>query len=143
MSRRKKRFLMILGIVFIPFFIFKLYNLTNYKQYPGTVTSLRMITRTLPTHKGRSQTESYYVPVYEYYKGIDTIRDNEESSNLFSHYGVGEKITVLEKKINHENVSILSFESYYMTIPQLVILLLLIGILYGYTLTFTDNKKSN
>ena len=133
-SNRKKQMLYIiaiLGIVFIPFFIYKAYKLSEYHKYPGTIKGFETVYVRYPGYKIRGGYEPRHIPVIEYYSksGISTY--SEGTLNYFSFYDKGDEITVLEKKDNAYETRIYSFWYYYLLIPELIMLSLISFIFFA------------
>jgi hypothetical protein len=127
MSSREKqmRYLAsIIGIVFIPFFIYKYSMLSDYHKYPGVIKGFETVYARYPGYKSRGGYEPRRIPVVEYYSEKDTSVYSEGTLNYFSSYDQDQKITVLERKDNPYKTCIYSFWYYYMPIPELILLLL-------------------
>ena len=140
MSKNKKALIIILGIIFIPFFMYKLYKLDEYYRYPGKVVNLEKVNVTYVTMRGHDYVVKN-LPVVEYYTLKDTFSFSEAKQNFFSFYNVGDKVTILEKKNDSYKTTILSFWYYFMSVPELIILMLIAFVLFGSYFAFI-NKKS-
>lgn len=114
--------------------------LKDYYQYPGKVIEIENVNATVQAVKGGSKTELRHIPVIEYYTKKDTSSFSEGKFNLFSFYDVGDEVTVLERKDDSYKASILSFWYYFLSIPELIVLLMLSFIKFGFYIKFI--KKS-
>lgn len=132
---------LILGIIFIPFFLIKYVNLSDYNKYPGKIISIDTITIAAPVFKGSVKKEKRYNPEIEYYTEKDTISFYQRDLNYFSSYAIGDKVTVLDKKNVNNQATIKSFWYYFLSIPELIVLLLISFIIYGFRKTFGKQKS--
>lgn len=122
----------ILGIDFIPFFIYKAFMLSDYYKYPGNIVAVEKVNIKEPynpSHKRFGYVR--HIPVVEYYAEKDRSNFSEGTLNYFSFYKKGDEITVLERKDNHYKAHIYSFWYYYLLIPKFTILLLISFIMYA------------
>lgn len=137
MSKKRKALFIILGIIFIPFFIYKIYSLKDYNQYPGKVIDIEEVNVSLP----KSGYKVRHIPVVEYYALKDTSSFSEGKDNLFASYDIGDEVTVIERKDNPYKSSIFSFWYYFLNIPELIIMLLICFILFGFYVKFIEQKS--
>jgi len=121
----------ILGIVFIPFFIYRDFMLSDYSKYPGKVIEIEGVNVSYPGFKGKGGSELKNFPVVEYYIEKDTFSFSEGTLNYFSFYDKGDEVTVLERKDDCYKAHIYSFWYYYLLVPELIILLLLSFIIFA------------
>ena len=121
----------ILGIVFIPFFIYKTFRLSEYNKYRGKIIEVEEVNVYYPGFKNKGGYELRYIPLVEYYTKKDTSSFSEGTLNYFSFYKKGDEVTVLERKDNPYKTHIYSFWYYYLLIPELIILLLTSFILFA------------
>ena len=133
-----QRFILSLGIVFIPFFIYKQIKLKDYIKYPGVITAIEVIKEAVPGSGVQKQARN--IPVFKYYTATDTVEFRDYDLDIFSRYRVGEKITVVVKKNIYE-VDILSTGYYYFRLPELIILLFISFVLYGFQKMIAQKKS--
>jgi hypothetical protein len=132
--RTLKRFygyIIILGIIWIPFFVYKLYELKNYNSYNGKVIRIEEKNVSAPKYNNRgSGYDKVYMPEVEFVKGNDTIVFLEGNRNLFAYfYNVGDTVTVLEDKRLSDKYGVLGFW-YRMKAYEVIALTLVSGIIF-------------
>jgi hypothetical protein len=136
MSKNRVGAIIILGILWIPFFVYKLYDLKNYNTYTGKVVKIEQANVRMPKFKSSGGGyETVYMPEVEFVKGSDTIVFLEGNRNYFAYfYDVGDTVTVLEYKRDNEKLSILGFwyrVKVYEVIIQMLISCILLGIYWA------------
>jgi hypothetical protein len=134
MSKRKIELLsvvLILGIVFIPFFIYKAFMLSDYYKYSGKIKGIEGVNVSYPGFKSKGGSELKNIPIVEYYTKKDTSSFSEGTLNYFSFYNKGDEVTVLERKDDPYKTHIYSFWYYYLLIPELITLLLICMIIFA------------
>jgi hypothetical protein len=137
MSKRVSISIIILGILVIPFFMYKAYMLRDYHQYRGKVTGTEEVNVWQPSYKGSGgYYAKRYLPIIEYYKNRDTSGYVEGKQNYFYNLDEGDKVTVLELKKDRYKTTVYSFWLYWINAPQLIIILLVYGILLGFYYSF-------
>jgi hypothetical protein len=121
--------MILLGIVWIPFFVYKLYELRNYNPYNGKIIRIEQAIVSVPTYKNSGGGyDRVYMPEVEFVKGNDTIVFLEGQRNLFAYfYDVGDTVTVLENKQLPGKFNVLGFW-YHIKIYEVIALILISGI---------------
>lgn len=141
MSKTSKALIIILGIVIIPFFIYKLYKLNEYNQYLGKIIDIEKVNVSHPRRGGGHDIEVRYLPVVQYYSTKDTSSFSEGKRNLFAFYNIGDEVTVIERKDDTYKSSIFSFWYYFVSTPEVILMMLIIFVSFGFYKVFI-NKKS-
>jgi len=134
MSKKKIDLLsivIILGIVFIPFFIYKAFMLSDYYRYPGIIKEIEKVNVSYPGLKNKGGYAIKNIPVVEYHSKKDTSSFSEGTLNYFSFYNKGDEVAIIERKDDAYKAHIYSFWYYYLLIPELIILLLLSMIIFA------------
>lgn len=131
-------------VVFLIFISLKSCELKSYRIYEGKVTGFEEVNIKYTTYsRGRygSGNGKMTIPLFEYYKGNDTIQSSEGCIVLLSNFKVGEKIEVLENREFKNKVRIYSFFYFWLRFPEIIILILLCVIVYG-CFKLYESKKS-
>jgi len=139
MSNRSKVILCaltILGIVFIPFFIYKIDKLSEYNMYPGKVKGIEKVNVYYTGIKRRGGYAVRYIPQVEYYSAKDTSSFTDGTLTIFSYYETGDEISVLERKDDSYKAHIYSLWHYYLLVPELILLLLISFIIFAISKVF-------
>jgi hypothetical protein len=136
MSKSVKALIIILGIVVIPFFIYKVCKLSEYNQYPGKIIDIEKVNVSHPRKGGGYDNEVRYLPVVEYYSPKDTSSFSEGKRNLFAFYDIGDEVTVIERKDDTYKSSIFSFWYYFVSTPEIIVMMLIIFVSFGFYRTF-------
>ncbi len=128
MNKNRIGTIIILGILWIPFFVYKLYDLKNYNTYTGKIIRIEQANVSIPKYKNSGGGyETVYMPEVEFVKGNDTIVFLEGERNYFAYfYDVGDTVTVLEDKRDPEKWDVLGFW-YRVKVYEVIILILVSG----------------
>jgi len=116
--------------------MYKAYKLSDYNKYQGKVIQIEEVNVYYPGFKNKGGYEIRYIPMVEYYTVKDTSTFSDGALNYFSSYERGDIITVLEKKNDRYKTHIYSFWYYYLSIPELIILLLISFILLAICMVY-------
>ncbi len=131
MSKGRRPYFIILGIILIPFFAYKFIGLSEYNKYPAKITGFREVQRRYPGYRGGGGYENVDIPVVEYYKGKDTVSFEAGQLNYFAFYSTGEQLTVLERKDDHYRVKLHTLWYYYLPVYQFLLLFVIFGVVAG------------
>lgn len=142
MSKGWWPYIIILGVILIPFFVYKYAGLDEYYQYPAKVTGFREVQRKYPGYRGGGGYENVDIPVIEYYNGKDTVSFEAGQRNYFAFYSTGEELTVLERKDDKYKVKLHTLWYYYLPLPQFISLLLSLCVVMGIYRFMSTYKSS-
>ncbi len=125
MSKTRKGAIIILGIILIPFFAYKLYSLNDYNFFNGKVINIEEANVSIPHIRGSGGYEIVYMPEVMYLRGKDTVTFVEGHRNTFAFlYDIGDGVTVIESKFNPDDTQILTFW-YYIEQYEIILLALI------------------
>ena len=139
MNKKAKASIIILGILFIPFFIYKYIHLSEYHLLPGKVVGFEDVSSEDRSLKG----VTYYnrtVPVIQYRWENENVAFTEGKHVALS-FSLNDKVTVLQAKNDPYKITVLSFWLYWLKFPELIILVLLFGIVYGTWYVYAYKKS--
>jgi hypothetical protein len=139
-SKNTKAAILIIGIILIPFLIYKQIKVADYNQYPGVITGFTESNSYTPGFRGPATNETRVLPQLEYYTPKDTFAFDVGDMIILS-YDKGDKVTVLEKKDNPDKAVLYSFWSYYMSVPELITIMLISGVTFGIYFYFANPER--
>ncbi|NDI98809.1 hypothetical protein GWA97_06945 [Flavobacterium sp. LaA7.5] len=142
-NTRIRTSLIILGALLVPFFFYKNDELKKYNFFEGKVISID-VTHIKAKRRGRfgggRAYEERYQPTVQYIRNNDTIVFTENRSNFFAKfYDIGDSVEVAQEKERIWNARIYSVW-YFLNTYEILIILLIWGILYGFVIFITKKQ---
>jgi len=141
MSKNKIAAIVLLGIVLIPFFVYKQFRLNEYNKYPGIIKGFTETDVYYPGFRGSGGYETRTMPEVEYYTQKDTFTFDAGKMSYFAKYDVGDAVTVLERKDNPDKAELYSFSGYYMQVYEFLTLILILGVVGGTYFFIVNNGE--
>lgn len=134
--------ILVLGIVFIPFFIYQISKKNNYNFYEGTITKID-VGRVYSSYRGQKRYDVIYQPTVRYIRNNDTLIFTEGRQNLFAYfYKPEDRVSVAEEKEQPWNNRIYTFW-YFVKGYEIVYLLLCWGFIYVVCFMIPKYLKKN
>lgn len=122
------------------FFLLKRNELSGYNIYNGKVIAIESVMARYQQQRGYAYGKRF-IPLFEYYTKNDTIKTSDGRRVLYSNFAVGDPIKIIEDKIDSNQVRIYSLFFFWVKWEEILVLLLIYIIIYGFFKNFIIKKS--